>query len=234
MKIGIIGAMSEEIIELKSLLENIEEKNIGEIKFYLGKISGKEIVLVESGIGKVNAAITTTLLINQYQVDKIIFTGVGGAINPKINQADIVIGSDLVESDMDVTAGGNYKLGEIPRMKNSYFKPDPYLFTVAKAVAVKLFGENKVFTGRIISRDEFVASKEKVVKLREIFAADCVEMEGASVAHVCEVLNIPFVVIRSMSDKADEEANLSFDEFVKIAAKNSKLVVEGILNNIRN
>ena len=233
MKIGIIGAMHEEIIELKNLMLNINERKIYGLSFFEGKLHEKDVILVESGIGKVNAAISTTLLINEFKVEKIIFTGVAGAVNPKINVTDIVVGSDLVESDMDVTAGGNYKLGEIPRMKNSNFKSDPYLFSVAKSVAMELFGKEKVFTGRIISRDEFVASAEKVKKLRETFNADCVEMEGASVAHVCEVLNIPFVIIRSISDKADNEAGLTFDEFVKIAAKNSKLIVEGILNSIK-
>lgn len=233
MKFGIIGAMNEEIVELKDSMQDIEEKSLSSLKFYIGKLSGKEVVLVESGIGKVNAAISTTLLINEFKVDKIIFTGVAGAVNPDINVTDIVIGTDLVESDMDVTAGGNYKLGEIPRMRTSYFKPDPYLFTIAHSVAIKLFGDKKVFTGRIISRDEFVASSEKVNKLREIFHAECVEMEGAAVAHVCEILNIPFVILRSISDKADNEAGMTFDEFVKIAAKNSKSIVKEILNSIK-
>lgn len=233
MKIGIIGAMHEEIVELKELMVNIKERKISNLTFFEGELCGKEVVLTESGIGKVNAALSTTLLINEYKTEKIIFTGVAGAVNPEINVTDIVIGTDLVESDMDVTAGGNYKLGEIPRMKNSYFKPDSYLFDLAKSAAIKLFGEKKVFLGRIISRDEFVASEEKVKKLNEIFSADCVEMEGAAVAHVCEVLNIPFVVIRSISDKADNEAGMTFDEFVKIAAKNSKLIVEEILNSMK-
>ena len=233
MKIGIIGAMHEEIMELKNSMTNINEVQISNLKFYEGKLCSKDVVLVESGIGKVNAAISTTLLISQFKVEKIIFTGVAGAVNPKIKVTDIVIGTDLVESDMDVTAGGNYKLGEIPRMKSSYFKADPYLFTLAESVAIKLFGSDKVYKGRIISRDEFVASSEKVNKLREIFSAECVEMEGAAVAHVCEVMNIPFIVIRSISDKADDEAGMSFDEFVKIAARNSKSIVEGILSIIK-
>ena len=233
MKIGIIGAMHEEIMELKNSMTNINEVQISNLKFYEGKLCSKDIVLVESGIGKVNAAISTTLLISHFKVEKIIFTGVAGAVNPKIKVTDIVIGTDLVESDMDVTAGGNYKLGEIPRMKSSNFKADPYLFNLAESVAIKLFGSDKVHKGRIISRDEFVASSEKVNKLREIFSAECVEMEGAAVAHVCEVMNIPFIVIRSISDKADDEAGMSFDEFVKIAARNSKSIVEGILSIIK-
>lgn len=233
MKIGIIGAMHEEIVELKNSMTAINEVQINNLKFYEGKLCSKDIVLVESGIGKVNAAISTTLLISIFKVDKIIFTGVAGAVNPNIKVTDIVIATDLVESDMDVTAGGNYKLGEIPRMESSYFKADPYLFTLAESVATKLFGTEKVHKGRIISRDEFVASSEKVKKLKEIFEAECVEMEGAAVAHVCEVMNIPFIVLRSISDKADDEAEMTFDEFVKVAAKNSKSIVEGILSIIK-
>jgi len=149
MRIGIIGAMHEEIVELKNSMTNINEIQINNLKFYEGKLCSKDIVLVESGIGKVNAAISTTLLISQFKVEKIIFTGVAGAVNPKIKVTDIVIGTDLVESDMDVTAGGNYKLGEIPRMKSSYFKADPYLFTLAESVAIKLFGSDKVHKGRV-------------------------------------------------------------------------------------
>ena len=233
MRIGIIGAMHEEIIELKEAMTEIKEVVIKNLTFFEGKLHSKDVVLVQSGIGKVNAAIATTLLISNFNIDKIIFTGVAGAVNNDISVTDIVIGTDLIESDMDVTAGGNYKLGDIPGMKNSIFKADPYLFTLAESVAIKLFGKNKIHTGRIISRDEFVASTEKVNKLREIFNAECVEMEGAAVAHVCEIMNVPFVIIRSISDKADNEAGLSFDEFVKIAAKNSKLIVEGILSILK-
>ena len=223
MKIGIIGAMHEEIVELKTSMTDINEIEISNLKFYEGKLCSKDVILVESGIGKVNAAISTTLLISNFKVDKIIFTGVAGAVNPDIKVTDIVIATDLVESDMDVTAGGNYKLGEIPRMKSSNFKADPYLFTLADSVATKLFGTERVHKGRIISRDEFVASSEKVKKLREIFEAECVEMEGAAVAHVCEVLNIPFIVLRSISDKADDEAGMTFDEFVASSEKVKKL-----------
>ena len=221
MKIGIIGAMHEEIIELKSSMTDINEIEISNLKFYEGKLYSKDVVLVESGIGKVNAAISTTLLISNFKVDKIIFTGVAGAVNPDIKVTDIVIATDLVESDMDVTAGGNYKLGEIPRMKSSNFKADPYLFTLADSVATKLFGTEKVHKGRIISRDEFVASSEKVKKLREIFEAECVEMEGAAIAQATHSIGLPFMVIRAMSDTASHDANVTFDEFILEAGKRS-------------
>jgi len=121
MKIGIIGAMHEEIVELKTSMTDINEIEISNLKFYEGKLCSKDVILVESGIGKVNAAISTTLLISNFKVDKIIFTGVAGAVNPDIKVTDIVIATDLVESDMDVTAGGNYKLGEIIKDYPSFF-----------------------------------------------------------------------------------------------------------------
>ena len=140
MKIGIIGAMHEEIVELKTSMTDINEIEISNLKFYEGKLCSKDVVLVESGIGKVNAAISTTLLVSNFKVDKIIFTGVAGAVNPDIKVTDIVIATDLVESDMDVTAGGNYKLRRNSiECKSSNFKADPYLFTLADSVATKTF-----------------------------------------------------------------------------------------------
>lgn len=142
---------------------------------------------------------------------------------------DIVIGIDLVEFDMDVIVGGNYKLGEIFRMKFLYFKVDFYLFILVELVVSKLYGIDKIYKGRIISRDEFVVLLEKVNKFREIFFVECVEMEGVVVVYVCEIMNIFFVVIRLIFDKVDDEVGMIFDEFVKIVVKYLKLIVEGIL-----
>ncbi|MGL5052111.1 MAG: 5'-methylthioadenosine/adenosylhomocysteine nucleosidase [Cetobacterium sp.] len=229
MLLGIIGAMHEEVIELKEVMELIETSEIGGYQFFKGTLLNKEIVLVECGIGKVNAAICSTLLIQEFSVDKVLFTGVAGGLNPDINIGDIVISTDLIEHDFDCTAFG-YEQGVIPRMENSKFKADLELIDLAKKVATENFGENRVFVGRILSGDMFVASNEKINWLRETFIGECTEMEGASVAHVCQILNKPFVVIRSISDKANHDANMNFDEFVKLAAQNSKIIIEGMLN----
>ncbi len=231
MLLGIIGAMNEEVVQLREAMSLNETKELGGYKFYRGRILEKEVVLVECGIGKVNAAICSTLLIQEFKVDKVLFTGVAGGLNPEINIGDIVVSTDLIEHDFDCTAFG-YDYGVIPRMENSKFKADEVLIELAKEVAEKNFGKEKVFVGRIVSGDIFVASNEKIKWLRETFTAECTEMEGAAVAHVCYVLKKPFVIIRSISDKANHDANMNFDEFVKLAAQNSKIIIEGMLELI--
>ena len=226
MKIGIIGAMNEEVVELKAVMSDIKSENIGNLEFFDGKLLGKDVILVEGGIGKVNAAICATLMINHFKVDKVLFTGVAGGVNP-----DIVIGNDLIEHDFDSTAFG-YELGQIPRMDTYIFKADQQLIDIACDVAEKEFGKSKVCVGRIVSGDEFVASVERIKWLRDTFKADCTEMEGAAVAHVCHVFNMPFLIIRAISDKANHDAKVDFPEFVKLAAKNSKTIIEGILNRL--
>ncbi|BBA51065.1 5'-methylthioadenosine/adenosylhomocysteine nucleosidase [uncultured Fusobacterium sp.] len=231
MKIGIIGAMNEEVVELKAVMSDIKSEKIGNLEFFNGKLLGKDVVLVEGGIGKVNAAICATLIINHFKVDKVLFTGVAGGVNPNINIGDIVIGNDLIEHDFDSTAFG-YELGQIPRMDTYIFKADQNLVDIACNVAEKEFGKYRVCVGRIVSGDEFVASIERIKWLRDTFEADCTEMEGAAVAHVCHIFNMPFLIIRAISDKANHDAKVDFPEFVKLAAKNSKTIIEGILNRL--
>ncbi|MCQ8211543.1 5'-methylthioadenosine/adenosylhomocysteine nucleosidase [Cetobacterium somerae] len=231
MLLGIIGAMNEEVIQLKEVMNLLETKEIGGYNFFKGTLLNKEVVLVECGIGKVNAAICSTLLIQEFKVDKVLFTGVAGGLNPEINIGDIVISTDLVEHDFDCTAFG-YDYGVIPRMENSTFKADETLVNLAKRVAANNFGSERVFVGTIVSGDTFVASNDKIKWLRDTFKGECTEMEGAAVAHVCYVLGKPFVIIRSISDKANHDANMNFDEFVKLAAQNSKLIIEGMLKEI--
>lgn len=229
MRIGIIGAMSEEVQGLKNLLQNTREEKMGNLTFYIGQISGKDIVLLETGIGKVNAAIGATLMAKVYNVDKIIFTGVAGGINPTLDLGDVVISSDLIQHDMDVTAFGE-KLGVIPRMEVSTFKADPKLMELALNASRKLKG--KTVVGRILSGDQFIASPEKIEFLRTEFNGECAEMEGAAVAHVCYIFDIPFVVIRTMSDKANSDAHTDYATFMKIAAENSVTLVDEMLRNI--
>lgn len=231
MRIGIIGAMNEEVIELKNIMTDIQVEKIGNLEFFKGNLLNKEVVLVEGGIGKVNAAICATLMIEHFKVSKVLFTGVAGGTNPDINIGDIVIGVDQIEHDFDSTAFG-YALGQIPRMDTYIFEADRELVDLAYSVTVEKFGREKVRKGRIVSGDEFVASVEKIKWLRDTFNADCTEMEGAAVAHVCHVFKMPFLIIRAISDKANHDAKVDFPEFVKLAAKNSKTIIEGILERI--
>lgn len=226
--IGIIGAMHEEIVELKGILKNIEEKEIAGMLFMKGKLNSKDVVLVESGIGKVNAAICTTILINEFKSEKIIFTGVAGGVNPILNVGDIVISKDLIQHDVDVTAFG-CRHGEIPRMDNYIFEADEILAEKAYNAAKYLFKDKNIVKGRVLSGDQFVSSAEKTKWFQEIFNGDCVEMEGASVAHVCYLFKIPYIVIRSISDKADHSAGVDFNTFKHEAARVSKEIVLNIV-----
>lgn len=234
MRIGIMGAMHEEVVELqKDLEQGYQTVNRASLDFMIGTLYGKEVVLVEGGIGKTNAALCTTLLKEYFQVDILLFTGVAGALNPEINIADIVLGTELIEHDFDVRAFG-YPLGKIPRMEVLAFPCDEKLISLAQAVGETLFGEEHIFQGRIVSGDQFVADVEKIAFLRQEFQAECTEMEGAAVAHVCYLLDLPCLVIRSISDKADRDARMDFPEFVKVAANNSQKMIEAILHEIKD
>lgn len=228
MIIGIIGAMDEEVIEIKNNMkvDRIEKK--AEMEFYMGSFSNKEVVVVKSGIGKVNAAICTQILIDDFNVNMIINTGVAGAVNAQINPGDVVVSTDVLHHDMDTTVFGD-ELGQVPRMKVYSFEADKELIKNAMDSAVKM-NEFKVFSGRIISGDQFIADYDKISFFRDKFNAYAVEMEGAAIGHTCHVNNIPFVVIRSISDKADGTAGIDYESFKSMAIHNSL----GILTNMIN
>lgn len=224
MKIGIIGAMDEEIKLLKQNMKVNDEVVKATIRFYVGTFQGKEVVVCKSGVGKVNAAITTQILIDHFQVSNVIFTGVAGAVDPTLNIGDIVISTSAIQHDLDASALG-FKKGEVPMFAySSDFPANERLIVLAEKGAESLEGVH-VVKGRILSGDQFIADQEKVAYLAELFDGKCVEMEGASVAHVCMLNNIPYVVIRSMSDKANGEANVNFAEFTKLASERSFAIV---------
>jgi adenosylhomocysteine nucleosidase len=201
------------------------------MNFYIGRLESKNIVLVRCGIGKVNAAICTQILISRFNVTHIINTGVAGAIHEKLDVGDIVISSDVIEHDFDATDFG-YKLGEIPRLDTYIFKADKTLIDIAYKASKSENSKHKTFIGRILSGDVFVASHEKKNYLWENFKGYCTEMEGAAIGHTCYLNTTPFVIIRSISDKADNSAHVNFSEFLHEAAKNSSGIVRSILNHI--
>jgi adenosylhomocysteine nucleosidase len=227
--IGIIGAMDEEIEVLKSKMEIIQVKNIINTNFYMGVMAGNNIILVKSGIGKVNSAICAQILIDMYGVDYIINTGVAGAISSELNVGDIVISKDLVHHDFDSLDGA----GIISRMEESFFKADEYLIDIAKSACENILNENKFFVERIATGDIFVQSKELKDKIFKEFKAFCTEMEGASIAQTCYLNKIPFIVIRAISDKSDDSAQVSFEKFVVEAAQKSSSVIEFIVEKIK-
>lgn len=223
--IGIIGAMDEEVDILKAEMEIKEIKSIANMDFYIGNIEEKQIVLVRCGIGKVNASICTQILISELNVSSIINTGVAGAINDDLDVLDIVVSEDVLYNDFDVTGFG-YKLGEIPRMEKSIFAADNNLIEKALNASKTILYKHKAMKGRIVSGDIFVNDFKIKKDISERFNADCTEMEGAAIGHTCYVNNIPFVIIRAMSDKADGSAHNNFNEFVQEAANNSKDIVK--------
>lgn len=230
-RIGIIGAMDEEVDVLKSEMSVNEIKSIANMDFYIGVLEGKEVALVRCGIGKVNAAICTQILISELDAKIIINTGVAGAINDSLNVLDIVVSSDVQQHDFDVTGFG-HKLGEIPRMEKSIFPADEKLVQKALTASKEVLKQNNAVEGRIVSGDIFVSDAKLKEKLLENFGAYCTEMEGAAIGHTCYVNNIPFVIIRAMSDKADGSAHSNFNEFVQQAADHSKDIVKIMLKQI--
>lgn len=227
--LGIIGAMEEEVEKLKSEMTEIQVQTKAAMDFYQGKLRGKEVVIVCSGIGKVNAAVCTQILADDYQADGIINTGIAGSLKSEINIGDIVISTDAVQHDMDAEAFG-YQKGQIPRMDTWSFPADEHLAEVAEASCKKILPELGVFRGRIASGDEFVAKRERKDAIAQEFQAYCCEMEGAAIAQTAYLNRIPFVIIRAISDKADDSANMDYPTFEAMAIKNSvKLILEMVV-----
>ncbi|MBQ3421004.1 MAG: 5'-methylthioadenosine/adenosylhomocysteine nucleosidase [Romboutsia sp.] len=227
MTIGIIAAMAE---ELEILLKDIsleEKKTKANMTFHKGKLYGKDVVAVVCGIGKVNAAVCTQILISEYNVDRVINVGVAGGIGKDIYPGDVVIAENLVQHDMDTTAFGD-KMGQIPRLDTFDFKCDNALIDAAKKACEEI-SEINSFTGRIVSGDQFVANLEKIQWLEKEFGAVSCEMEGASIAQVCYLNSIPFVVIRSISDNANNGAHMDYEKFTPIAVKNSTKILKRML-----
>ena len=222
--IGIIGAMDEEISVILSEMNNISEYNINNIKFYKGKIYDKDLVLVKSGIGMVNASIITTLLIKEFDVNKILFSGVAGSLNKNINVGDIVIADSLVEYMFNATEFG-YEIGQIPRMENSVFKSENLLNKIRD-----ILKNDSIFYGKILSGDKFVSNLEEKEKIGKKFDALAVDMESAAVAHCAYILGVEFAIIRSISDSLNSDSVMEYAEFVNIAAMNSKEILLKLLN----
>jgi len=235
MTIAIIGAMEEEISYFQRAMTDFVEEKKGYHTFYYGTWQNHKVVIVKSGIGKVNAAMTAQKMIDHYHVEKIIFTGVAGATNSVLEIGDVVVSTSCQQHDLDASALG-FKKGTIPMHEGtSDFPSDSKLMEVAFQSAQKVLTKGeKVYKGKIVSGDQFIADHEQVKMLHETFDADCVEMEGAAVAQVANFNGVPFVVIRSISDKANGEASKSFEIFMKEAAKTSSIIVENIIFNLEN
>ena len=227
--LGIIVALEDEVTRLKDMMSDVELVNLTGMEFFKGKIEEKEAVVVQSGIGKVNAAICTQVLIDNFDITAIINTGVAGALRQEINIGDIVISTDAVEHDMNAMQLG-YDRGIIPGMETSFFIADDDLIELTKNSVEKAVDVD-VYQGRVVSGDLFVSEQKVKDKLSAEFDGYCAEMEGGAIAHCACVNKVPFVVIRFVSDKADNSEEVDYNAFEKDTVSNSvKLIVE-ILKN---
>lgn len=210
--IGIIGAMDKEINALLSQLKDVEEKTMAGMTFHRGKLWDNDAVIVKCGVGKVNMAVCTQLLIDLYEVDMLINTGIAGGLHKDINVGDIVISSDAMQHDVDVTGRG-FKPGEIPFMETSVFKADPELVAMAELACRIVNPDIGCFVGRVVTGDQFVSDAAKRVEIIKNFEPCCVEMEGAAMAQVAVLNKVPFLIVRAVSDKADDEARVLVEAF---------------------
>ncbi len=224
--VGIIGAMEVEVSKLKEILQDTETKNKAGMTFVSGSLNGKPVVVVRSGIGKVNASICTQILADEYKVNYIINTGVAGSLHNEINIGDIVLSKDALQHDMDATGFG-YAVGVIPQMEKSIFEADERLIQIAEKCIKEDITDINAFVGRVVSGDQFISDKGKKKWIVDNFQGYCTEMEGAAIAQAAYLNNIPFLIIRAISDKADDSATEDYPTFEAKAAQHCvKLLCE--------
>ncbi len=231
MCIGIIAAEDEEMLAIKELMKEVTEKSIFNLVFYVGKIHDEECILVKCGVGKVNSARTTQILIDNFNVQYVINVGSAGGIDPDLEIGDIVVGNRLVQYDFDIRGVGDYELGEICDL-GKYIESDKRLLDITKNIKDELKNINIKF-GTIASADRFFSDVEEAPRIRKEFEnAKCVEMEGAAIAQVCFLDNIPFIVIRGISDVANGNNKMDFHEYLKMASKQCAIIMDEIIKKI--
>lgn len=231
-RIGIIGAMADEVAGLKELMQDVEITRKASMEFYAGTLEGKKVVVVQSGIGKVNAAVCTQILVDDFQAEVVMNTGIAGSLNNDINIGDIVVSTDLVHHDVEATAFG-YKKGQVPGMEYFSFQSDDALRGLAVKACREVNPDIQVFEGRIASGDQFVADQGVKDFIVNEFGAYAVEMEGAAIAQAAMLNHVPFLVIRAISDKADGSAHVDYPAFEKLAIEHSVRLTRRILREIQ-
>ena len=222
---GIIAAMEEEMQEIKKIMNNTREMKIYELIFIIGKINNIEIVLVKSGVGKVNAGRTTQILVDNFDVDGIINVGSAGSVNDEFEIGDIIIGKRLIQHDFDITAFGHPK-GFISNIGQVVESDSELIAKMEKTISNISKNNFKVKIGTIVSGDIFCTELKMKEKIRKKFDADAVEMEGAAIAQVCKLDNVPFIIIRSISDTPNGNNNITFDKFLEKASKRCAFIIK--------
>lgn len=229
--IGIIGAMEEEVELLKEKMTDTVIIEKAGMKFVKGTLKGQTAVVVRSGIGKVNAGICTQILADEFQVEAVINTGIAGSLKAEINIGDIVLSTDTMQHDVDAREFG-YPLGQIPRMETLTFLSDEKLRKLAKEVCEEVNPDIQVFEGRVASGDQFVADKETKEKIIENTQAYCTEMEGAAIGQAAYLNKIPYLVIRAISDKADDSAHVDYPTFERQAIRHTVNLVSSMMERL--
>lgn len=230
MKVAVIGAMEEEVELLRKEINKPKESLIAGIEFVEGTIGNHDVVLVKSGIGKVNAAMSTTLLLQTFKPDIVLNTGSAGGFDTSLEVGTVVLSSEVRHHDVDVTAFG-YEVGQVPGLPPAY-KADEYLIALAKESIMEI-GQHTHATGLVASSDTFMSNPDHVEQVKRLFPTMiAAEMEAAAVAQVCHQFKIPFVVIRALSDIAGQDASISFDEFLPIAARHATEIVLRVLSKL--
>ena len=229
--IGIIVSMEVEVEILKEKMEDVRIIKKASMDFYEGILAGKKVVVVRSGIGKVNAGICAQILADVFSVDAIINTGIAGSLNKNINIGDIVLSTDVVQHDMDATGFG-YRKGQIPQMPVFFFNADDNLRRLAAEVCKEVNPDIQVFEGRIASGDQFVCDQDVKNRIVSEFSAYATEMEGAAIGQAAYLNEIPFLVVRAISDKADGSAQMDYSEFEKAAVDHSVRLTLNMLARI--
>ena len=229
--IGIIGAMEEEVAHLKEAMQVEKTVERAAMTFVKGKLDGKDVVVVRSGIGKVNAGICAQILADLFEVDTLINTGVAGSLDAAIDIGDIVISTDAVQHDMDVSALGD-PVGQIPRMDTFAFPADERLVQLAVQANEKANPDIHTFTGRVVSGDQFVSDGAVKERLVTQFQAKCTEMEGAAIAQAAYLNKISCVIIRAISDKADNSSTMDYAAFEKQAITHTVRLVRNLMGKV--
>lgn len=230
MKIAVIGAMEQEVEALRLAIEDAQTDIIAKSEYTVGKYADHDVILLKSGIGKVNAAMSTAILLEKFNPDIVINTGSAGGFDASLEVGAIVISDEVRHHDVDVTAFG-YEMGQVPDLPAA-FKSDEKLRKLAEET-VKELGEHQYATGLIATGDSFMSDSERVELVRGYFPQmKAAEMEAAAVAQVCYQFDVPFVIIRSLSDIAGKESSMSFEEFLPTAAKHSTEIVLRLITKL--
>jgi adenosylhomocysteine/aminodeoxyfutalosine nucleosidase len=227
-KIAIMGAMPEEIEPLLKYFDNVQVQEYAQNKYYLATYKDKQIVVAYSKIGKVFSTLTATTMIEHFGCDMLLFSGVAGGINPKLKIGDLIVANKLCQHDLDITAFG-HPFGYVPE-GSVYVSTSQKLTNIALDVAKQ--NNMSIMQGVIATGDQFVANNERKQFIQDTFQADALEMEGASVAVVCDALDVPCLILRAISDVANMDAGFDFDEFLQTSAKNSADFLVKILDKI--